>query len=94
MSRIVITGGPGVGKTTLVLALKARGYTIVGDSPRSIIQDRRRRGLSPRPNAYEFAHGTLRMDIENLFITLRLRATSSLIEASSMLFADSIASHP
>src|ERR1700722_7315874 len=65
MSRIIITGGPGAGKTTLLLALQARGHTIVGDSPRAIIQDRRRRGLSPRPNAYEFAHQTLRMDIEN-----------------------------
>jgi predicted ATPase len=65
MSRIVITGGPGAGKTTLLLALQARGYTIVGDSPRTIIQDRSRRGLSPRPEAYEFAHATLRMDIEN-----------------------------
>jgi predicted ATPase len=65
MSRIVITGSPGAGKTTLVLALQARGYTIVGDSARTIIQDRRRRGLSPRPNAYEFVHETLRMDIEN-----------------------------
>ena len=65
MSRIVITGGPGAGKTTLLLALQARGYTIVGDSARTIIQDRRRRGLSPRPNAHEFAHETLRMDIEN-----------------------------
>ena len=65
MSRIVITGGPGAGKTTLLLALQARGSTIVGDSARAIIQDRRRRGLSPRPNAYEFVHETLRMDIEN-----------------------------
>ena len=65
MSRVVITGGPGAGKTTLLLALQARGYTIVGDSARTIIRDRRRRGLSPRPNAYEFAHETLRMDIEN-----------------------------
>ena len=65
MSRIVITGGPGAGKTTLLLALQARGYTIVGDSARTIIQDRRRRGLSPRPNAQEFVHETLRMDIEN-----------------------------
>jgi predicted ATPase len=68
MSRIVITGGPGAGKTTLLLALQARGYTIVGDSPRTIIQERRRRGLSPRPNAYEFAHETLRMDIENFVL--------------------------
>ena len=29
------------GKTTLLLALQARGYTIVGDSARTIIQDRR-----------------------------------------------------
>ena len=65
MSRIIVTGGPGSGKTTLLLALQARGYTIVGDSPRTIIQDRRRRGLSLRPNANEFTHETLRMDIEN-----------------------------
>jgi predicted ATPase len=65
MSRIVITGGPGAGKTTLLLALQARGCTIVGDSARTIIQERRRRGLSPRPSAYEFAHEVLRMDIEN-----------------------------
>src|SRR6185295_14436206 len=65
MSRIAVTGGPGAGKTTLLLALQARGYTIVGDSARTIIQDRRRRGLSPRPNAYEFAHEALRLDIEN-----------------------------
>jgi len=49
----------------LLLALQARGYAIVGDSPRTIIQDRRRRGLNPRPNAFEFAHEVLRMDIEN-----------------------------
>jgi predicted ATPase len=68
MSRIIITGGPGAGKTTLLLALQAGGYTIVGDSPRAIIQDRRRRGLSPRPNAHEFAYETLQMDIENFVL--------------------------
>jgi predicted ATPase len=65
MSRIVFTGGPGVGKTTLLLKLRARGYTIVGDSARAIIQERRLRGLSPRPNAYEFAQEVLRMDVNN-----------------------------
>jgi predicted ATPase len=94
MSRIVVTGGPGAGKTTLLLALQARGYTIVGDSARTIIQDRRRRGLSPRPSAYEFTREVLRMTSRTLFITLRPQATSSLIEASSMLFARSITSHP
>ena len=65
MSRIIITGGPGSGKSTLLLALQSQGFTIVGDSPRAIIQSRLRRGLSPRPNPYEFAQETLRIDIEN-----------------------------
>src|SRR5262249_49704768 len=65
MSRIVITGAPGAGKTTLLLTLQARGYTIVRDTARAIIQDRRRRGLSPRPEPYVFAQEMLRIDIEN-----------------------------
>jgi len=65
VSRIIVTGGPGAGKTTLLEALQARGYTIVGDSPRAMIQERLRRGLSPRPEPEEFARETLRMDIEN-----------------------------
>jgi len=65
MSRTIITGGPGAGKTTLLTALQARGYTIVGDSARTIIQGRRSRGLTPRPGPDEFAHDILRMDIEN-----------------------------
>ena len=65
MSRIIVTGGPGAGKTTLLEALQARGYAIVGDSPRAIIQERLRRGLSPRPEPEEFARETLRREIEN-----------------------------
>jgi len=65
MSRIVITGAPGAGKTTLLLALQARGYTIVGDTARAVIQDRRRRGLSPRPDPYAFAEQVLQIDVEN-----------------------------
>ncbi|MEP7307850.1 MAG: AAA family ATPase [Acidobacteriota bacterium] len=65
MSRVIVTGGPGSGKTTLLLALQARGHTIAGDSARTIIQDRRSRGLSARPDPYEFVQDTLRMDIEH-----------------------------
>jgi predicted ATPase len=65
MSRIVVTGAPGAGKTTLLLALQARGYTIVSDTARTIIQDRRKRGPSPRPDPYTFAQEVLRIDIEN-----------------------------
>ena len=65
MSRVVITGAPGAGKTTLLLALQARGYAIVGDTARTIIQDRRRRGLSPRPDPSAFAQEILRIDMGN-----------------------------
>ena len=65
MSRIVITGAPGAGKTTLLEALHDRGYATVGDTARRIIQDRRRGGLSPRPEPQAFAQETLRLDIEN-----------------------------
>jgi predicted ATPase len=65
MSLVVLTGAPGAGKTTLLQALQTRGYTIVGDTPRRIIQDRRRRGLAPRPEREVFVRETLRIDIEN-----------------------------
>lgn len=65
LSQVVITGAPGAGKTTLLQALHARGFTIVSDSPRVIIQQRKQRGLSPRPERAEFVQQTLRMDIDN-----------------------------
>ena len=69
MSLVVLTGAPGAGKSTLLGLLHARGYTIVGDAPRSIIQERRKRGLSPRPHGEAerdaVARQVLRMDVEN-----------------------------
>lgn len=65
MPRVIITGGPGAGKTTLLQALQAQGHTIVGDSARTIIQERRRRGLSPRPDAHAFTQQVLHMEIEH-----------------------------
>ena len=61
---MIITGGPGAGKTALLTALGLRGYACVHDSARAIIQDRLRRGLSARPHPAEFATAILRMDIE------------------------------
>ena len=65
MSLVVITGAPGAGKTALLQALRVRGYEVVADTPRAIIQERRRRGLSPRPEPLAFTKETLRIDIEN-----------------------------
>lgn len=62
--RIVITGGPGAGKTILLDALGSQGFTIVDETARSIIQERRERGLSRRPEPLQFAEEILRRDIE------------------------------
>jgi predicted ATPase len=64
MQRIVLTGGPGAGKTALLHALGAQGYAVVDESARTIIQSRRSRELSPRPQPLEFAQEVLRQDID------------------------------
>jgi len=64
MQAVVFTGGPGAGKTTVLHALRAQGYTVVEDTARAIIQSRNRRGLAPRPQPLEFAGEILRNDIE------------------------------
>ena len=67
--RIVITGAHGAGKTALLLALHARGYTIVGDTARRIIQERHTRGLSPRPGSYESRRKSCEETLRTSFIT-------------------------
>ena len=62
--RVVITGGPGAGKTALLNELSRLGYATVDDTPRAIIRARRARGLSPRPPPLEFAEEVLRREIE------------------------------
>src|SRR5262245_31603177 len=62
--RVVFTGAPGGGKTTLLQALQPHGYSVVADSARAIIQDRRNHSLSPRPEPLAFAQAILRRDIQ------------------------------
>ena len=64
MPRVVLTGGPGVGKTTLLARLASMGYAIVEESARAIIAERLASGLSRRPSPSEFAHQSLSRDIE------------------------------
>jgi predicted ATPase len=64
MPRVVITGAPGVGKTTLLGELALEGCRTVSESARAIIAARRAAGLSPRPRPREFAGEIFRRDIE------------------------------
>src|SRR5262245_4664069 len=61
---VVFAGSPGGGKTTVLHALQLRGYAVVADSARAIIQSRRSSSLSPRPAPLEFAQTILHHDIQ------------------------------
>lgn len=62
-SYVVLTGGPGAGKTSLLAALAARGFACVEESARGIIRERLRAGLSPRPSPVAFAEEIVRRDL-------------------------------
>lgn len=62
MRRVILTGGPGVGKTTTLRELRALGHATVDESAREIIRERRALGLPPRPEPRAFAAELLRRD--------------------------------
>ena len=64
LPHVIVSGGPGVGKTTLLAELAAMGYATVEESARAIIAERLARGESPRPDLVTFAREILRRDIE------------------------------
>lgn len=62
--RVAVTGGPGAGKTSLLEALKRRGYAVVSEVARAIIADRKANGLSARAAPIEFARAIVERDID------------------------------
>ncbi len=64
-NRFVFAGGPGAGKTTVLDALKIRGFYCVPDVARAIIKARLDAGLSPRPERIEFANSIFDTDVAN-----------------------------
>lgn len=63
----VITGGPGAGKTTLILALKQHGFYTIEESARAIIQDEVHAGgdATPWDNINRFKAMILKRDLQN-----------------------------
>lgn len=63
--RIVLTGGPGSGKTTLIRALAARGFTIEPEAGRAVIQAQQAAGghALPWADRMKFAEAMLDSDI-------------------------------
>lgn len=64
LQRIVLTGGPGAGKTTALDVLRNHGFAIGEDAARSIIRERKRAGLTPRPDARTFAREIFEKEVK------------------------------
>ena len=64
MKPIVLTGGPGSGKSTVLNLLHQQGYATGNDAARQIIRERKSRGDSPRPDPLTFAQTILEMEIQ------------------------------
>ena len=61
MPHVIISGGPGAGKTTLIAELAAMCYSTVSESARAIISERLAQGKSPRPEPLSFAQEILQL---------------------------------
>lgn len=62
MPRVIVSGAPGVGKTTLLAELSRLGYVTVAESAREVISERLARGESPRPEPAVFAREVYHRD--------------------------------
>jgi predicted ATPase len=84
--RVVLTGGPGAGKTTVLAELARRGFTVLPDSARAVIAERQAAGLPPRPAPEAFARLVLERDIAQY--------TASAASAAGVRFFDRCALEP
>lgn len=64
MLRVLLTGGPGAGKTTVLEVLRDLGHAVGDDAAREIIRARIAQGLSPRPDPASFAKEILAREID------------------------------
>jgi predicted ATPase len=67
MKKYVITGGPGIGKTTVIEILASMGYKIVPESARKIIEEEKLKNsdILPWKNLEKFQEQVAKRQLEN-----------------------------
>jgi predicted ATPase len=65
-TRIVLTGGPGRGKTTLIEVLAARGFRVIPEMARMVIEEEQKKDSDCLPwmNLYAFQEKVARLQLE------------------------------
>jgi predicted ATPase len=61
MRRYILTGSPGAGKTTILTALRDRGYAVVGEAATDVIDQARQRGETGPPRGPGFLDAIVRL---------------------------------
>jgi hypothetical protein len=79
MPCVVITGGPGVGKTTLLAELRAQGYATVAESARAIMRSAARKARALVPNRLRSPERFFVATLSNTTLIPASRAGSSSI---------------
>src|SRR3989344_724000 len=66
MPKYVITGGPGVGKTTTLLELHKLGHTVVPEAARQLItqEQQKEKGVLPWTNLFVFQQLVTKLQLE------------------------------
>ena len=86
---IIITGGPGGGKSTLLESLSRQGFRYIPETGRAIIAERVNKGLTPRPGLKEFAKEMFERDITHYLANQHIADTlffdRSFLDSASLM---------
>lgn len=63
--RYVVTGGPGVGKSTVILEIEKLGHTVLKEAARELIEKGQETGIDPRTIGKPFQKIAIEKQIEN-----------------------------
>ncbi len=82
MRRYIITGAPGAGKTTILTALRDRGYPVVGEAATDVITREQRKGREEAWRSPDFLDAITRLQRRRQQLPVPLAATVQVFDRS------------